>query len=196
MDLECSAMGPITSHTLDTQRYTQGGVYPFFLGNLWWILREFQLKNGLKLCIFSLPNTKFSYARGRCPLATPARGPAVWTSANGLLASFVPHKNLPKPMIQIENFVVHYDNIYDKIHTFLILFFWWFILNVLGLIFKNFWSKSIDSGKKELILNSRFGHNLKQIYILPKCIYSFNKYFFLIACSIFARFCSFRNTFF
>ena len=81
-------------------------------------------------------------------------------------------------MIQIANFVVHYDNIYDKIHTFWILFFWWFILNVLWLIFKNFWSKSIDSGKKELILNSRFGHNLKQIYILPKCIYSFNKYFF------------------
>ena len=39
-------------------------------------------KKGLKLCIFGLPNTKFSYARGRCPLATPARGPDPWTPVN------------------------------------------------------------------------------------------------------------------
>ena len=35
--------------------------YPFFLGSLWWILREFRLKRGLKLCIFGPPSTKFSY---------------------------------------------------------------------------------------------------------------------------------------
>ena len=32
---------------------------------------KFWLERGLKLCIFSSPNTKFSYARGFCPLAIP-----------------------------------------------------------------------------------------------------------------------------
>ena len=35
-------------------------------------------KNGLILCIFSLQNTHFSYARVRCPPAIPARGPVAW----------------------------------------------------------------------------------------------------------------------
>ena len=41
--------------------------YPFFLGNLWWILREFRqfrLKRGLKLYIFSSPSAIFFFTQG------------------------------------------------------------------------------------------------------------------------------------
>ena len=96
-------------------------------------------------------------------------------------------------MIQIANFGEHYDNIYDKIHTF--LFFWWFILNVLWLIFKNFWSKSIDSGKKELILNSRFGHIKIYIYEELNCKNAYRPYHVLLICNIhFLQFLAIKHT--
>ena len=81
-------------------------------------------------------------------------------------------ENLPRP--KWSNFVVQYNIglVHDKVRIF--LYFWWFILNVFWLIFKNFWSKSIDSGKKELILNFRFKHNFNKLYS-PK-IHLSNKY--------------------
>ena len=126
---------------------------------------------GLKLCIFSLPNTTFSYARGHCPLATPAREPALWNPGKHALASFVPYQNLPKAMIQT---MLGINIVYNKIRTF----FWWFILNVFWLIFKHFrkiWTKkSWDLGK---ILRS---------YIFSQNTVRSNIYFFSSPVLIFA----------
>ena len=81
--------------------------YPFFHDDLWWILSEFTLKKGLKLCIFSSSKTKFSYPRGRCPLAKKkALDPrkSLAQLALALLASLAHLPGLtvfPKPTISI-----------------------------------------------------------------------------------------------
>ena len=52
---------------------------------------DLRIKMGLKLCSFSLPNTKFSYAKGHCPLATPAKGTSPLNPGKHALVSFVPY---------------------------------------------------------------------------------------------------------
>ena len=100
---------------------------------------------GLNYAIFSLPNTKISYARGHCPLATPTSEPALWTQAN---------------MHSLKIFLNLWFKLCWALIYFIIkfaIFFWWFILNVFWLSFKKF---PVNSGKKEL----RFGQNFKKLY--------------------------------
>ena len=132
--------------------------YPFFLGNLLWILRESRLKRAWNYAFLACQIQNFL-------TQTPLQ-------ARSLLASFVPHKNLPKPMIQtlLSTVII----VYDKIRTF--LFFWWFILNVLWLIFKTFWSKSIDSGKKRADFKVKIWAQFNQT-ILSQNTFRSNKYF-------------------
>ena len=110
------------------------GRLSIFLGNLW----EFRLKKGLKLCIFSSPNTKIFW-----PVLRTLANASPKCAACSLRLS---PENLPRR--KWSNFVVQYNIglVHDQVRIF--LYFWWFILNVFWLIFKNFWSKSIDSGKK------------------------------------------------